>query len=58
MLGVSRPEGMKLQLEFGPEPTAIASFDIYGGTPGLRCRRRWKWRATPTARRSSRCRWR
>lgn len=36
MLGVSRPEGMKLQLEFGSEPTAIASFDIYGGAPGLR----------------------
>jgi hypothetical protein len=36
MLGVSRPEGMKLQLEFGSEPTAIASFDIYGGDAGLR----------------------
>lgn len=36
MLGVSRPEGMKLQLEFGSEPTAIASFDIYGGAAGLR----------------------
>src|SRR5439155_293194 len=36
MLGVSRPEGMRLQLEFGSEPTAIASFDIYGGAPGLR----------------------
>ena len=36
MLGVSRAEGTRLQLEFGPEPTVIASFDIYGGTPGLR----------------------
>jgi hypothetical protein len=36
MLGVSRSEGMRLQLEFGPEPTAIASFDIYGGAAGLR----------------------
>lgn len=36
MLGISRPEGMRLQLEFGAEPTAIASFDIYGGAAGLR----------------------
>jgi hypothetical protein len=36
MLGVSRAEGTRLLLEFGPEPTAIASFDIYGGEPGLR----------------------
>jgi hypothetical protein len=36
MFGVSRPEGTRLQLEFGAEPTAIASFDIYGGAPGLR----------------------
>jgi hypothetical protein len=36
MLGISRPEGMKLQLEFSTEPTAIASFDIYGGAAGLR----------------------
>ena len=36
MLGVSRPEGTRLQLLFGSEPTAIASFDIYGGTPNLR----------------------
>jgi hypothetical protein len=36
MLGVSRSEGTRLQLEFGPEPTAIASFDIYGGAAGLR----------------------
>lgn len=36
MLGVSRPDGTRLQLLFGPEPTAIASFDIYGGTYDLR----------------------
>ncbi|HEX9368047.1 MAG TPA: hypothetical protein VF921_15560 [Vicinamibacterales bacterium] len=36
MLGVSRPDGMKPQLEFSSEPTAIASFDIYGGAAGLR----------------------
>lgn len=36
MLGVSRADGTRLQLEFGSEPAAIASFDIYGGTPGLR----------------------
>jgi hypothetical protein len=36
MLGVSRAEGTRLQLEFGSEPAAIASFDIYGGAPGLR----------------------
>jgi hypothetical protein len=36
MLGVSRSEGTKLQLEFSSEPTAIASFDIYGGAAGLR----------------------
>lgn len=36
MLGVSRPEGTRLQLEFGSEPTALASFDIYGGTPATR----------------------
>ena len=36
MLGISRPEGTRLQLEFGSEPAAIASFDIYGGAPGLR----------------------
>ena len=27
---------MKLQLEFHAEPVAIASFDIYGGTPDIR----------------------
>jgi len=36
MLGVSRPEGVKLQLEFHAEPVAIASFDLYGGTSGQR----------------------
>ena len=36
MLGVSRSEGTRPQLEFGSEPTAIASFDIYGGAAGLR----------------------
>ncbi len=36
MLGISRPEGTRLQLEFGSEPAAIASFDIYGGASGLR----------------------
>lgn len=36
MLGVSRDDGTKPQLEFGSEPTAIASFDIYGGGSGLR----------------------
>lgn len=35
MFGVSRPEGMRPQLEFRSEPTAIASFDIYGGGPGM-----------------------
>lgn len=36
MLGLSRPEGLRLQLEFGAEPVAIASFDIYGGASGQR----------------------
>lgn len=36
MLGVSRSEGTRPQLQFGSEPTAIASFDIYGGAAGLR----------------------
>jgi hypothetical protein len=36
MLGVSRNGTTALRLEFGPEPTATASFDIYGGTAGLR----------------------
>lgn len=36
MLGVSGPEGTRLQLLFAAEPAAIASFDIYGGAAGLR----------------------
>jgi hypothetical protein len=36
MLGVSRPEGMRLQLAFAQEPTAIGSFDIYGGASGMK----------------------
>jgi hypothetical protein len=36
MFGVSRAEGMRLQLEFQSEPVAIASFDIYGGAAGQR----------------------
>ncbi|MFB3853913.1 MAG: hypothetical protein ACE148_08835 [Vicinamibacterales bacterium] len=35
MFGVSRKEGMSPQLEFTTEPTAIASFDIYGGAAGM-----------------------
>ena len=35
MLGVSRNGSLTPQLEFGSEPTAIASFDIYGGVAGL-----------------------
>ncbi len=35
MLGVSRGGGVVPQLEFGGEPIAIASFDIYGGEGGL-----------------------
>jgi hypothetical protein len=36
LLGVSRGGTTFLQLEFGSEPTARASFDIYGGTAGQR----------------------
>ena len=36
MLGVSRNGATEPRLEFGSEPTAIASFDIYGGPAGLR----------------------
>jgi hypothetical protein len=36
MLGVSRNEGVGARLEFGSEPTAIASFDVYGGLAGMR----------------------
>jgi len=35
MLGVSRQGGTRPQLEFGAEPAAIASFDIYGGVAGM-----------------------
>lgn len=36
VLGLSRPEGLRVQLLFGAEPAAIASFDIYGGASGMR----------------------
>jgi hypothetical protein len=36
LLSVSRGGTSSLQLEFGSEPTARASFDIYGGTAGQR----------------------
>jgi len=36
VLGVSRNGATEPRLEFGSEPTAIASFDIYGGPAGLR----------------------
>ncbi|MEO7270697.1 MAG: hypothetical protein ABIX28_00680, partial [Vicinamibacterales bacterium] len=36
MLSVSRAGASVLQLQFGSEPTATASFDIYGGAAGLR----------------------
>lgn len=36
LLSVSRSGTSSLQLEFGSEPTARASFDIYGGTAGQR----------------------
>ena len=36
LLSVSRAGATSLQLEFGSEPTARASFDIYGGTAGHR----------------------
>jgi len=35
MLGLSRDDGVELRLQFGAEPTAIASFDIYGGSAGM-----------------------
>ena len=35
MLGVSRGAGVMPLLEFGAEPIAIASFDIYGGEAGI-----------------------
>jgi hypothetical protein len=36
VLGLSRNDGVAPKLEFAAEPTAIASFDIYGGAAGLR----------------------
>jgi hypothetical protein len=36
LLGISRHDTLIPQLRFGGEPTAIASFDIYGGTAGMR----------------------
>jgi len=35
MFGVSREGGSRLQLEFSSEPTATASFDIYGGDSSI-----------------------
>ncbi len=35
MLGLAREGGVVPRLLFGAEPTAIASFDIYGGTAGM-----------------------
>lgn len=36
MLGISRHDTFVPQLQFGSEPTAIASFDVYGGAAGMR----------------------
>jgi hypothetical protein len=36
LLGISRHDTLIPQLQFGTEPTAIASFDIYGGAAGMR----------------------
>jgi hypothetical protein len=36
ILGVSRNGATTPQLEFGPQPAALASFDIYGGSADLR----------------------
>jgi hypothetical protein len=36
LLGISRHDTIVPQLQFADEPTAIASFDIYGGTAGMR----------------------
>jgi hypothetical protein len=35
MLGMSRNNSVAPQLAFGAEPSAIASFDIYGGVAGM-----------------------
>ena len=49
MLGVSRNDAMQPQLEFGSEPTAIASFDIYGGAAGQRLSATLEVARTPEA---------
>jgi hypothetical protein len=36
VLGLSRHDTLVPQLQFGTEPAAIASFDIYGGAAGMR----------------------
>jgi hypothetical protein len=36
LLGISRHDTLVPQLQFTAEPTAIASFDIYGGAAGMR----------------------
>jgi hypothetical protein len=36
VLGLSRDGGFFPRLQFGPEPVALASLEIYGGTPGAR----------------------
>ena len=48
ILGVSREGGVMPRLQFGAEPMAIASFDLYGGDAGMRSRPSWKWRGTST----------
>lgn len=35
LLGISRDDELMPRLQFGDEPAAIASFDIYGGVPGM-----------------------
>ena len=35
LLGLSRDGGVAPRLQFGDEPTALASFDIYGGAAGM-----------------------
>jgi hypothetical protein len=35
LLGLSREQGFEPRLQFTEEPTAIASFDIYGGAAGM-----------------------
>ena len=58
LLSVSRGGTTALALEFGAEPTARASFDIYGGTEQTAPRRHARDCARPpTAPPSPRCRW-